>query len=240
MRLNNYLTEIKDTPLKLALTTEEGVDELVAMIKRDCAPFLKECGGRLAYRKMNKEGAVGIKDVRKRRKPRDTSIILHSIMNKWFKGKFGWNVRSEGLFCNGIKAIEFGGDAVVIFPIGNIQYVWSDKTDDLYQEVDVHSEDDKVDRNIEEYTIKANTTTEIIRTIIYNIKDKVPSDSDKKMATDFIYYVLNKLDFSNKELSRALQTRVGDPVEVAIKCDKFYYIDADRVGEVSKKLGMKG
>ncbi len=77
---------------------------------------------------------------RKNRKPLDTPIKLHNILDKMFQKKFGWKARSEGVFAAGKWYFSgskdtYYGDTYLFFPIGNFKYVWSPKIDDLYEDL---------------------------------------------------------------------------------------------------------
>ena len=71
-----------------------AADEISAMIKRDCAPWLAESGGKIAYRGMNPKSTpkfggeilpgVYAMTARKDRKPKDSPLWLHNAMNASF------------------------------------------------------------------------------------------------------------------------------------------------------------
>ncbi|WP_407305210.1 hypothetical protein [Acinetobacter sp.] len=110
----------------------------IGLIQRDCKPFLSQANGGLLYRGMR--SAVGEKAVvfskktpRTDRKPRNTDIRLHKIMDDWFNEKFGVKARSEAVFCTGdfIDALSYGA-AYAIFPIGDFKFIWSEYINDLF------------------------------------------------------------------------------------------------------------
>lgn len=104
---------------------------------KDCKPFLRELkksnyeflySGRIsAYEKFNK------KKIRKRRKPRDTSIEVHNMLNKAFKERFGVKARSEGFFItNNPHDVTKYGEPHYVFPVGNYKLIYSYNVMDLY------------------------------------------------------------------------------------------------------------
>ena len=74
------------------------------------------------------------------RRPRDTKLYLHHCFDEAFKKKFGWNVRSSGVFTVGDeKSTEDYGDPYIFVPIKPYRYVWSKRIKDLFIETDSSS-----------------------------------------------------------------------------------------------------
>ena len=66
------------------------------------------------------------------RRPKDTAQWLHDLYDKRFKEKFGWNVRSEGVFVTSNKSFAGSfGDPFAFFPLNDFKFVWSKEVDDL-------------------------------------------------------------------------------------------------------------
>jgi len=101
------------------------------LIKK-CGPFIEESKGLPLYRGYGMKMSAALHGqrevtVRKDRKPRDTSIEIHNIMNAYFFKKFGVNVRSEGLFAIGdIKRASSYGHPHYVLPVGKFKYVWAE------------------------------------------------------------------------------------------------------------------
>ena len=111
--------------------------EAIALIKKDCQPFLKQCGGLPLYRGMLKKGLHLKNRVRQDREPTDTSPFLHYTADDWFKEKFGINARGAAMFTTGNYKIAsyYGGNlekVFAVFPIGEFKFIWSPKVRDLY------------------------------------------------------------------------------------------------------------
>lgn len=82
---------------------------------------------------------------RKDRWPKDTCKKLHDMIDVHFLNRFGWRVRSNGVFCSGsIKvANEYGTTRGIIFPADGFKYIWSRKIEDLYSD-QLQSIDDRI------------------------------------------------------------------------------------------------
>ena len=152
-------------------------NDLLAMLERDCAPFLNESKHRGLLRRGMKASSFGgakkVTDpftgkelyfwenkVRKDRQPRDFSTAQHKELDEWFLKNHGFKARSEGLFCFGDRAknhvtAEYG-QLYFIFPIGEFEYVWSPQIADLYveglQNGMNHYPDDATDEEKEKYS----------------------------------------------------------------------------------------
>jgi len=105
-------------------------------LKKDCKPFLKEIKKYKLFwfwRGSEKDVKHYEKfETRKNRRPRDTPLWIHNILNKEFKKKFGWSVRSEGVFASSDKyGLYIYGEENMFFPVGKYKYVWSPKVNDL-------------------------------------------------------------------------------------------------------------
>ena len=131
MRLANYILNEEN------ISTGE---ELVKVLMRDCAPFVSDLAidnfANFLYRGSQKSfsGIISNKNKpRKDRKPRDTPMELHLRFDKLFQRKFGWKVRSSGVFATpDIYSVEEYGIFYLFFPIGKYRYVWSPEISDLY------------------------------------------------------------------------------------------------------------
>jgi len=129
MRLENYIKKDK---------------EILDKLKTDCKPFLKELNkGGFLYRGTNKN----FKDIEKMvprtdRLPLGTDMDVHIFLDKLFKKKFGWKVRSEGVFVNpNVYETTQYGRPYFFFPIGKYKYVWSPDVNDLTIYIEDEMED---------------------------------------------------------------------------------------------------
>ena len=133
MRLSNYLTESTIDP--------SIVKDIWSKLTKDCMPFLKELKksnsprDKFLYRGFHggMYSEIQRKKVRADRKPADTPENVSKYVDKEFKKKFGWNVRSEGAFATSSKERASGyGTSFIFFPIGQYKYAWSENVTDMY------------------------------------------------------------------------------------------------------------
>ena len=119
---------------------EKGLAYYVPKIQAECKPFLKDirnAGGTL-FRDdtKNRNKPIWKKVTRTNRKPLDSPIDLHNILDDWFLKKFGWRARSNALFCWPLKfTSQYVSNKWLVFPAGNYKFIWSDKVDDLWGDV---------------------------------------------------------------------------------------------------------
>ena len=83
---------------------------------------------------------------RKDRLPRDTPIEIHNRLDNAFNKKFGWKVRSEGVFVAGDYAeAKYYGYPHIFIPLTPFEYVSSNKIKDLYAHLETEGYiDDKI------------------------------------------------------------------------------------------------
>lgn len=182
MRLNNYLLE---TPINL--------------IKRDCKPYIKFLkkirSGPLLFRGMNREDGFLREKVRTDRIPKYISTRLHRLLGELSLKEFGWNTRTEGLFCSNspYKAADYG-NVYSIFPIGDFKYVWLD------------------------LNVRIETTDSGRPTIyeIYNLHDCSP-DSQLNKELEGILKKNFRRFFKDKGLKGGMEEN-----DIIVKCDEYY------------------
>lgn len=126
--------------LKQYLTEEDIREKLKSQLKKDCAPFFKEVRGAMSpwlFRGTTK--SIGGKypwamvNRRKDRSPLFLSQALTNFLDKWHKKKFGWRVRSEGVFTSAsLQAANSYGTARLFVPIGKYRYILHNNIWELY------------------------------------------------------------------------------------------------------------
>jgi len=158
MRLHQYLNE--DT---------WSYDDMVSLIKSNCNPFLKDWQSTYKYnflysgRKSSKD--FDIKTIRKNRKPQNTSLDIHNIVDDWFYREFGVRARSNAMFGTFNRSMaEIYGNLFIVFPIGKYVMLSSDKVRDLYL---------KLGTELVDYTIWADfKVNEEVKATIINFLEK--------------------------------------------------------------------
>jgi len=111
------------------------------LIEKNCKPFLKEWltsqnKNDIRYLFSGRDSHIDFekKSVRVNRTPLSTNISIHKSFDNAFKKEFGWNARSNSIFCTGREdvAASYGDNLYVIFPIGKYKYLWSSRVGDLF------------------------------------------------------------------------------------------------------------
>jgi len=127
MRLEKLLTDNR----------KMNKDDILLRIKGKCHPFIKEMSPvegvtfmRATHRRIN----IGERIVpRTNRRPLETPLQIHNLLNDMFKKKFGWKVRGEGVFAmNSLShTLPYYGYKFHFFPEGKYEYIWSPDVSDL-------------------------------------------------------------------------------------------------------------
>ena len=119
MRYYNYLTENKE--LSSLVKGSKFVDYY---IKTD----------RFLYRGTKKDiSTYSILTRRKDRQPTHTNKLLHDLFDLYFKKKFGWKVRSEGVFTtSSLFDAKHYGNPYIFVPLGSYNYIHHPYIADLY------------------------------------------------------------------------------------------------------------
>ena len=150
MRLQNYIFEGgRFTPVEFdTVFTEDKVMKMAMLLFRDCKEYVKDLKrtGEVMYR--GAKGGDMTKIVpRKDRSPKDMPRDVHEELDSLFKHKFGWNARSEGVFCSGDLGQARGyGDAVfTVWPIGKYKILWNKDVFDLFEKMKDDDIDDQID-----------------------------------------------------------------------------------------------
>ncbi|MFW6129886.1 MAG: hypothetical protein ACOC56_01805 [Atribacterota bacterium] len=221
MRLEQYLTESK----------ENKIEEIKSILKKNCMGFINEIskGDRLLYRSVKKDiKHYRIIIPRRNRIPLDTSLTLHNMADKLFKKKFGWKVRSEGVFTKRIED-TFYGTPYIFFPLGKYKYVWSDLVVDFSYELgDIYSKYKK-SKGKREYSTLKDRMIEVESILTSN------SDESKEL-----------LDIYKKELKKIVDSYTDSNIEhsgfkeVAFKCDKYMLVNEDYYDIIISHVKQKG
>ncbi len=227
MRLRNYILN------------EEIVDDaedIVDILNEDCKPILNVLK-KYDYKYFLYRGSRSIADnfqkitPRKNRKPLNTPIKLHNILDKMFQKKFGWKARSEGVFAAGqLYPLDEYGPSYLFFPIGNFKYVWSPEIEDLYEEFDIDTlnwfkgsgyKSDILYQYYNDY-MADNVTVDVEDLLTFEQWVEKNIDGLEK---DFIEIVENKLNsYTNKGLDKVL--KIGT-IEIMFKCKDYYMVDTE-------------
>lgn len=122
---------------------DNDLSHIVSQIKRDCAPFvevLKQNHGRPLFRGSDtgrpEVGHMKLISPRLERKPKDTPADIHNFMNQLFVEAFGYPYRN-GIFTTSSQSTAAAyGTVCVVFPIGELKFIWSKSINDLFYQID--------------------------------------------------------------------------------------------------------
>lgn len=132
MRASEFLTE-----------NNTKYNEVIELITEKCQPYidvLRQTNGSPLYRGMKGFADSIVYKVyspRPDRRSSDTPTEIHNAFNQAFRDEYGYPFRN-GIFCTGSQSVaeEYGNMVSVVFPIGDLKFVWSDEIEDLFRLLD--------------------------------------------------------------------------------------------------------
>ena len=224
MRAEEFIKKPPKRPAKIALDqntiAETALDqntiaETAAILQRDCQPFLSAIDNNIhkfslyrgikdGFRKL--EFLSGPHLIPKNRRPVDTDVESHKIIDDWFEKQTGIRYRSNAMFCTGSlsQASEYG-DVFLAFPIGHFNFCWSTNYADLYSSLD-HIDMTDTGADGEEYY-----------------------DADKEVRQ-----VLHRGNYHNNVGPADFQQAVLSGHETMINCENYYLVKGAAVEVLSK------
>ena len=128
MRLNKYINEA-DLDWGTITGLSGKSDDLLEIIHKECKPWLKEIGDFNITTVTNPVFRGTRKGTRRSdRTPKLTQKEIFEVYDKAFAERFGWWVRSRGVF-TGSEGVagSYGSYVYVFMPMGKYKYVWSTK-----------------------------------------------------------------------------------------------------------------
>jgi hypothetical protein len=117
--------------------------EVADMLKRDCAPFIKEVSKMrnkdFLYRGTHKS-IINFeeREVRKDRRPKNTASHISAFIDSLFMKRFdGKRLRMETVFATSSESDASAyGETYLFFPIGDYKCYWNEQVTDLFADVD--------------------------------------------------------------------------------------------------------
>lgn len=216
----NFLFENISTEDYLNDEDDILINNIIDKIKHDCQPWLKATSGKLFYRGINsllgKQIFFTKLSVRQDRKNRNSRQELHNAWDKYFKEKFGFEYRSKGLFITNYEhQANLFGKLYIVFPIGEIEYIYSVKIHDL-----LDAFGSKFKNNV---GIDINTYLDT-----------------NKYGTEFYDLVKENMDYFNYVKNMPLNRKFHlDGTEIMVKCSSYYAILYDLPYITQKNLEEK-
>jgi len=245
MRIKKYLNEAR-------------IKDVIFKIKRDCDPFLKEMKGSkyFFYR-----GTTKLIDVirkykpRKNRRPTDSSLLFHNIMDNAFKEKFGWKSRSEGVFATSDENEEYGDTSTIFFPIGKYKYIWSSSIKDLYEDVEGLLYILKDNYHFQMEHIK-DIDIKSLSTYSYNLRDieglkpyLLDLEGKKLYHSDWNIVEIRKIleieakkeakNIANQYTDKNLKKAATSENEVMFKCNEYYILNMEKIKDSTPNKLLK-
>ncbi len=203
MRLQSYLIEYAGSG---------EFPPIAGDIIKNCKPFIKQLKGahNLLLRGSSKSnpGIIKLKP-RKDRRPMSTPYAVSELLDEYFKKRFGWKPRSEGIFCTGKynTALFYAGSISAvntIWPIGNFKFLWSNEISDLFG------------------TIQDIASKEGIPASEYFLNN--PEELDKLSA---------------KYQNTSLATAIDKGNEIMIGCNAYYMVNSEHTIDLKRYFNIK-
>lgn len=211
MRLYEYISSKNEV---MDRKKDPALDELLTVLERDCKKFIKETGGFL-FRGTNRTlgGDIYKKtNPREDRRPVDTPRMVHALADELYFKKFGWKVRSEGLFTatNISMTAGYGSNRYLVFPIGNFEYVWSEDSYDFF-------------------ITQSNLASD------YQRSTGTGKDMKKQFPKEIMQGLVDM--YTDKNLKKAWSDRQSR--EIILHCPNgYYYVNTLSIGELSHYLNI--
>jgi len=147
MKINEVIFEDTATDKRALLTEYAGIQ---LFTKEHCQPYLKEIGGfeNAVFRLPLYRGILGLNfdpgtyskviTVNQNREPTDTPAEMQVLIDDWFQRRFGIRFRQTSLHTTGnlMTATQYTSvvsGPLVVIPMGNFHYAYSEVYKDLYQ-----------------------------------------------------------------------------------------------------------
>jgi hypothetical protein len=202
---------------------------LIKLLKRDCAPFLREVEAPLyrgiytrssSLKKMGPDLFRGT--VRKDRRPKDSSEELNANLNMGIERHLGIkNARDTSLFCSFSmsQANSYGTEVFLVFPIGDFQYIWSPFIADAYAALEDNWGD--WDDSVAFYVDR------VIASLALKNDDDEPMEywdiHDREMQENIVHHLM--FDYADKIYrTNRIKAAYNTSNEIMVQCDHYYAI----------------
>lgn len=134
MRLYEYITSKGEI---MSRENDPSLDNSLNILEKECSQFIRETGGflyRSTNRRLGSDVVIAKQTPRSDRRPVDTRKRIHDMADKSFKKKFGWKVRSEGVFTSTKPGMTkgYGSNLYLVFPINGYKFVYSEEHYDFF------------------------------------------------------------------------------------------------------------
>lgn len=219
--------------MKVVELFESAEISLEDYLLANCRPFLEKFAHTdcLLFRGTTLQGpttlftdAVGyIQTPRKDRRPSHMPIWAHRAADDWFKKKFGWKARSEGVFCflNAGGAGEYG-TACAMIPIGEFSVVSSRRVKDLTAEL------------FPDHTWESRDRSGLLGGRSY-WRHVLKADADDALEVDEEMQIQHMTDILNmKEYTDNPDFESHNVTEQMVNCKKYLLVQANTPKDIKK------
>jgi hypothetical protein len=228
MRLTRYLKE-----------ADMSLQDIVEILKRDSKPILTQLKKAKRFLWRGRRGIFtagqllpvtnDILEVypRKDRKPAQSHPVDHAAFDRAFKERFGWNVRSEGVFATSKRSeARIYGEPYLFFPVGKYEIVYSPNITDLWREWSMYRyvEWDKFEGKM----LKKNPDYGI--TILQPMFQKAWEEGLVDVAAKKLMKQYKKIGIQKAILS-------GN--EVTFRVKSYYIVNPDFAEDLAKEFGIR-
>lgn len=216
MRLTRYINEA------VRATEEEVYDTIFNNVLPSYLHALRRAGS-FIFRGSNHRPNRGIGEgwVRDDRKPFSTTPEEHAVLDKMFKKKFGWNVRSNSAFATGHQShADVYGYVYMFFPKGKYKFVYSTKVEDLWGRLGIDRKD------------------EYMKWLEKNKKSHNPESSKEWVDIWLKGGMMEKVmqPIIDTYTDKNLATAIEKGVEIAFNCKSYYIVDFEYIDALSERL----
>jgi hypothetical protein len=158
MTFKDYILETEKK-----LTDKDFLKGWVANVKQHC-----NMSDMILFRGMKSNRVFGNNSVRTDRRPRDTALDIHNLLDSIFKKQLGIKARSQTLFTylrrkDVAHYASEGGSTYIVIPVNPVKFIFSPYVDDLKTYIDDHLKVD--DENFESELEKLVKTYEVTNTV---------------------------------------------------------------------------
>jgi hypothetical protein len=206
MRFKQYLKENKTV----------SFEEVITMIWNDCQPYLKDLIKTGKFRGFMYSGRSSHSsffkgNVHSYREPKDTDKQVHEMLDNKLKKKFGWNGRSNSIFCTGNKKqADNYGYIFIIFPTNKYKFIYNPDVEDFVDVIpeDIYEWDEFLDKDeiddkieddaLEEWEEKYNTPG-TLGNFYYDGNELPDNIRDENDAEEFILNNLSDFDLEEED-----------------------------------------
>lgn len=201
MRLTKYLNE------KIIKTYDLSYDEMKELLYKDCGKYIQliKDSPKMYKRSAAKNPkSIDKRNVRRNRRPVDTPLVLHNMLDNFLYNKFGWYPRSDGLFVWTTPKMRKTTGEYWTFPIGKFSVVWNTNIKDIFYTLG--------DWLMDNYDITWNWFV------------RKPKESKEQILNEFFEEQKNKL-FQEYTDNILQSLRIPHSVEVMVNCEYYYLIN---------------